>query len=1393
MKNKINQPSPKGTDREGTGFKSLNIALLLTAVLVFSGLKTWAQPTLTGSETQVNTTTAKSQESPSIAMAPNGNAIVVWQSWANDGSSYGVYGQRFDNNGAALGTEFQVNTTTSSNQQSPDVDVDANGNFVITWMSQEQDGDGWGIYAQRYNAAGIAQGGEILVANSTAGNQKDPRISMAPNGNFVIAWADQALDGSGFGIFGRRFSAAGSPIAASFQVNTYTTGYQGLPDVACASNGAFAIVWQSLGQDGSDNGVYFQRYDANGATQGAETAVANTSLANQQAPTIGMDNSYNFVIAWTSYNQDGDSRGVYARRFDATGTAQGNEFQVNTTAAQAQDQVDVFVADNGHFVVAWSSYAQDGSYYGIYLQQYDASGVAVGGEVQANTRTTDFQQAPAGAWSTSNQNMLVVWMDGLHNSTASHDGEDYGIYLQGLGTGIVYTATAVCQDVTLYLDATGNASLLATDVDGGSTSNAPSWSLTVSQTSFDCSNVGTVQVDLILTVSPELSDTCTANVTVLDTTSPSITCPLSFTTATEPGVCTAVASYTPPSASDNCTLGAGAVQLTSGLGSGATFNSGGNTETWTVTDASGNTASCSFVISIQDAEAPAITCPANVSVATAPGTCAATVNYSQPTASDNCGAVPASSITMLSGLGSGGSFPKGVTTETWQAADGGGNTDFCSFTVTVLDQEAPAITCPANLSVGTSGGVCHAVVNYTAPTASDNCGSLAAGSITLTTGLGSGGAFPIGTNTETWTATDTDGNSSTCSFTISVSDQEAPVVTCPQNMVVPTLTGVCYGYVNYATPSVSDNCSANFQQGLIAWNGHYYKVNYNYTTFTDARNAAALQGGHLVTIGSQAENNFVQGLYGAGGGWIGLTDEVTEGLFQWVTGEPITYTNWAMYEPNNVGNEDYVQMGGNGQWNDLPNNLWGLPYITEFDGPVASLQLTSGINTPTYHYEGVYPTTWTATDAAGNSSSCSFTITVEDQQAPAITCPQDIVVNADPNICAALVGYAAPTATDNCTGAFDYNVFVLNGHYYKYDPTPRSFTDARNSAVAQGGYLVSVGSAAENAFIYNILKGNNGWLGINDEAVEGNFQWGNGEAVVYTNWGLNEPNDAGGVEDYGHMRWDGQWNDMPNAAVPMGSIIEFDGSIPSITFSSGTGSGNYFPVGTTVETWTATDKAGNTSNCSFNVTVVDNQAPMIFCQAPINITAPWGWPGYFVGYQVPGVWDNCGAGLAFTSGFGPGAFFPIGTHYETWTATDGSGNSTSCSVQINVFPGGFKANGSNDDTGGTAGSDGAEQTEAAGADESITEGLSEPEVTAFPNPFREGTTIRFRLHEDAEVQLDIYSMHGKLVASLFQGKASAGEEKEVQFQPESIPAGVYYYRLRTETEALKSGKLIYQR
>ncbi|MBK6527433.1 MAG: HYR domain-containing protein, partial [Crocinitomicaceae bacterium] len=290
--------------------------------------------------------------------------------------------------------------------------------------------------------------------------------------------------------------------------------------------------------------------------------------------------------------------------------------------------------------------------------------------------------------------------------------------------------------------------------------------------------------------------TCSFNVTVNDTELPTITCNAPITVSNDAGVCGAVVTYTNTS-TDNCP--GQVITQTAGLASGSVFPIGTTTNTFVVTDASGNTATCSFNVTVNDTELPTITCNAPITVNNDAGVCGAVVTYTN-TSTDNC---PGQVITQTAGLASGSVFPIGTTTNTFVVTDASGNTATCSFNVTVNDTELPTITCNAPITVSNDAGVCGAVVTYT-NTSTDNCPGQV---ITQTAGLASGSVFPIGTTTNTFVVTDASGNTATCSFNVTVNDTELPTIVCSANITQTADAGVCDAAVIVPAPVNGDNCA----------------------------------------------------------------------------------------------------------------------------------------------------------------------------------------------------------------------------------------------------------------------------------------------------------------------------------------------------------------------------------------------------------------------------------------------------------------------------------------------------------------------------------------------------------------------------------------------------------
>jgi hypothetical protein len=324
-----------------------------------------------GSEFRVNTWTTNDQSYPSITLLSNGGFVVAWNG-EGQGDNSGVYGQRFDSNGNKVGSEFQVNTWTTDWQWDPSITSLSNGGFVVVWQSgcdsgcTGQDGSLWGLYGQRFDSNGNKVGSEFRVNTWTTYSQEHPSITSLPNGGFVVVWQSDGQDGSGYGVYGQRFDSYGNKVGSEFQVNTWTTGWQSDPSITSLSNGGFVVVWDSLEQDGSYYGVYGQRFDSNGGKVGSEFQANTWTTDYQELPSITSLSNGGFVVVWHSNGQDGSNYGVYGQRFDSNGNKVSSEFQVNTWTTNHQEYPSLTSLSNGGFVVVWESNGQDGSNYGVF-------------------------------------------------------------------------------------------------------------------------------------------------------------------------------------------------------------------------------------------------------------------------------------------------------------------------------------------------------------------------------------------------------------------------------------------------------------------------------------------------------------------------------------------------------------------------------------------------------------------------------------------------------------------------------------------------------------------------------------------------------------------------------------------------------------------------------------------------------------------------------------------------------------------------------------------------------------------------------------------------------------------------------------------------------------------
>jgi hypothetical protein len=367
-----------------------------------------AAPPRAGGEFAVNTYTTGNQFMPDVAADGSGRFVIVWESAGQDGNQSGIFGQRFSARGTPLGSEFRINVFTTSNQFGPRVAANAAGNFVVVWTSANgQDGSGNGVVGRAYDAAGNAVSGEFPVNAYTTSDQSAPSVSVDPAGNVVVVWASDGPDGSSLGVRGRRFDASGTALGGEFPVNTFTTATQTAPTVATHADGSFVVSWSSLFQDGSAEAVIGRRFDPNGAALGGEFQVNTHTPLAQHFPRVAALGGGAFAVAWQS-TPDGNVRGIFARRFDNLGNPVGGEFQVNTFTTDAQQFPHIAADPSGTFTIVWESWTQDGSQAGVFGRSFDAAGTPVDVEFRVNTYTLYSQRVPAVA-ADADGRFVVAW------------------------------------------------------------------------------------------------------------------------------------------------------------------------------------------------------------------------------------------------------------------------------------------------------------------------------------------------------------------------------------------------------------------------------------------------------------------------------------------------------------------------------------------------------------------------------------------------------------------------------------------------------------------------------------------------------------------------------------------------------------------------------------------------------------------------------------------------------------------------------------------------------------------------------------------------------------------------------------------------------------------------
>ncbi|MBO3762530.1 calcium-binding protein [Ciceribacter sp. L1K22] len=387
-----------------------------------------------GSETIVNTTTEYGQHSSVITMLADGGWVVTWQGSPQNISGTKIFLQRFGADGAAIGGEVQVNTTLALYEQAPKVTALAEGGWVIAWEHYDHEAGDSDVYQQRFDANGMALGGEVRINTSADGFQGIVSLTGLADGGWIATWSsDHEGDAN---VYQRRFASDGMASAMEIRVGGTNTGQQYNSVVAALSDGGWVVAWTLQNSESGNYGIRQLRFAADGTAMGeTETIGTDRAGVDPTAAIAGLSDG-GWVVTWHS-SDDPYQNEVYQQRFNADGSAASAEQRVNTTTSGDQSFPALTALADGGWVIVWGS-SHSGS-RNIYQQRYDAAGNMVGTESRLNVEGSgggpQVASLPDGGW-------VVTW--------TTSDGSDSDIAQRVFATDIDGTARADTLEGTAF-------------------------------------------------------------------------------------------------------------------------------------------------------------------------------------------------------------------------------------------------------------------------------------------------------------------------------------------------------------------------------------------------------------------------------------------------------------------------------------------------------------------------------------------------------------------------------------------------------------------------------------------------------------------------------------------------------------------------------------------------------------------------------------------------------------------------------------------------------------------------------------------------------------------------------------------------------------------------------
>ena len=617
-----------------------------------------------------------------------------------------------------------------------------------------------------------------------------------------------------------------------------------------------------------------------------------------------------------------------------------------------------------------------------------------------------------------------------------------------------------------------------------------------------------------------------------------------------------------------------------------------------------NTSAAEITTSNPNPPSCTLTCPDNITVGTS-----TTDGQGNPGAIVTFG--PEASGSCGAGItstpASGSFFPVGQTPVTSQTGSGAS----CNFVVTVVAAAQPTISCAADQTAAAPSGQSEVAVAVPTPTIT---GSFVTGqqppplTSSRTDQRDVSEPYPIGQTTITWVVTDQYKTQKSCNQKVTVTSSDAPTITCPSDKTFTAASGECTYTATAAQIGTPTTTGPN-------------------VTVTKERS-----DGEALTAPYPAGKTYIE--------WTATNNVGTASCTQTITVNATDNEPPTLHVPPNINtstDQCSVLLDDELGVATAEDNCTQSVNITRTGVPRAPCPTQDDPNRTCESF--LFPTgtttiTYVATDAAGNSTTGYQTVTVTENPniPPTIDAPADLTINTGPNAtsCSTVIGNATlgtATASDNCPGVTVTRSGVPSGNVFPVGNTVITYTATDR-----------VGNTAQDTQTITVVD--NTPPVVTPPA----------DVTAYTGAGATS---CGTV--------------VSDATLGTGSATD---NCPGVGAVSRTGvpSGNVFPVGTTLVTYSATDAHGNTGTATQNVTVIDNTPPVISC--PANITLEPTCPtGAIATYTTPTATDNCAVQSVDRNAgsLASGSVFPIGTSNVTYTATDIHTNQSSCTFTVTVL------------------------------------------------------------------------------------------------------------------------------